>query len=54
VNVLALRTLAELLGDVHDPNAQQRLRDRINDLLGVDPDSQGAPPATDPVSPETR
>jgi len=54
VNVLALRTLAELLGDVHDPNAQQRLRDRIDDLLGVDPDSQRAPPATEPVSPEAR
>jgi len=39
---------------VHDPNAQQRLRDRIDDLLGVDPDSGGAPPATEPVSPETR
>lgn len=38
VNVLALRTLAELLGDVHDPEAQQNLRRRINDLLGRDPD----------------
>jgi len=38
VNVLALRTLAELLGDVHDPAAQQDLRRRINDLLGRDPD----------------
>lgn len=36
VNVLALRTLAELLGDVHDPDAQQDLRRRINDLLGGD------------------
>ncbi len=43
VNVLALRTLAELLGDVHDPTAQQRLRDRIDDLLGADPDSQRGP-----------
>jgi len=38
VNVLALRTLAELLGDVHDPDAQQDLRRRIDDLLGHDPD----------------
>ena len=38
VNVLALRTLAELLGDVHDPDAQRDLRRRINDLLGRDPD----------------
>ncbi len=38
VNVLALRTLAELLGDVHDPGAQQDLRRRIDDLLGHDPD----------------
>ncbi len=38
VNVLALRTLAELLGDVHDPDAQRDLRRRINNLLGRDPD----------------
>jgi len=38
VNVLALRTLAELLGDVHDPDAQRDLRRRINDLVGRDPD----------------
>lgn len=37
VNVLALRTLAELLGDVHDVAAQQELRRRINELLGHDP-----------------
>jgi uncharacterized membrane protein len=35
VNVLALRTLAELLGDVHDPQAQQSLLRQIDDLLGV-------------------
>jgi uncharacterized membrane protein len=39
VNVLALRTLAELLGDVHDEKAQQDLRRRIDELLGVDPDA---------------
>jgi uncharacterized membrane protein len=37
VNVLALRTLAELLGDVHDPDAQWDLRRRIDDLLRTDP-----------------
>lgn len=37
VNVLALRTLAELLGDVHDPQAAQHLREQIDDLLGGDP-----------------
>ena len=36
VNVLALRTLAELLGDVHDPRAQRDLLRRIDELLGVD------------------
>jgi uncharacterized membrane protein len=34
VNVLALRTLAELLGDVHDPQAQESLLQQIDDLLG--------------------
>jgi uncharacterized membrane protein len=34
VNVLALRTLAELLGDVHDPRAQESLLRQIDDLLG--------------------
>jgi len=38
VNVLALRTLAELLGDVHDVEAQRDLRARIEELLGADPD----------------
>ena len=42
VNVLALRTLAELLGDVHDLDAQRRLRIRIDDLLGADPEQAGA------------
>lgn len=39
VNVLALRTLAELLADVHDHDAQRDLRRRIDDLLGHDPDT---------------
>ncbi len=47
VNVLALRTLAELLGDVHDAVAQHDLRRRINDLLGRDPDRAGSVPPTD-------
>jgi len=38
VNVLALRSLAELLGDVHDQTNQQNLLRRINDLLGADPE----------------
>ncbi len=38
VNVLALRSLAELLGDAHDPNSEQDLRRRIDSLLGSDPD----------------
>lgn len=42
VNVLALRTLAELLGDVHDPQAQQDLKARIDELLRDDP--ADAPP----------
>lgn len=44
VNVLALRSLAELLGDVHDQKAQTALLRRIDDLLGADserpPDAQ--------------
>ena len=36
VNVLALRSLAELMADVHDPEAQAKLLRRINDLLGAD------------------
>jgi uncharacterized membrane protein len=47
VNVLALRTLAELLGDVHDVAAQQDLRRRINDLLGHDAQRDDSAP-TDP------
>jgi len=39
VNVLALRTLAELLGDVHDAEAQEDLKRRIDELLGGDPDT---------------
>ncbi len=38
VNVLALRSLAELLGDVHDQKAQTSLLHRIEDLLGTDPE----------------
>lgn len=38
VNTLALRALAEMLGDVHDPNAQRDLCRRITDLLGADPE----------------
>jgi len=37
VNVLALRALAELLGDAHDATAQRELRLRIRDLLDGDP-----------------
>lgn len=40
VNVLALRALAELLGDVHDRDAQRDLRRRIDALLGEDPESR--------------
>ena len=36
VNVLALRTLAELLGDVPDPTAQRRLLHAIKQLIGTD------------------
>ncbi len=43
VNVLALRTLAELLGDVHDPQAQQNLKTRIEELLGDDPAAAATP-----------
>jgi uncharacterized membrane protein len=39
VNVLALRALAELLGDVHDMEAQQDLRRRIDELLGGESES---------------
>jgi len=35
VNVLALRSLAELLGDVHDQKAQASLLHQINDLIGA-------------------
>lgn len=44
VNVLALRALAELLGDAHDLHAQQNLRRRIDDLLGVDPEGPAKGP----------
>jgi len=47
VNVLALRTLAELLGDVHDLDAQQDLRRRIDDLLGRDPEQADPAPRTE-------
>ncbi|HEY5334811.1 MAG TPA: DUF1003 domain-containing protein [Mycobacteriales bacterium] len=36
VNVLALRALAELLGDVHDQAMQRNLQRRIAELLGDD------------------
>ena len=36
VNVLALRTLAELLGDVPDPTAQRRLLNAIEQLIGTE------------------
>jgi len=38
VNVLALRALAELLGDVHDEEKQRDLQRRITDLVGEDTD----------------
>jgi uncharacterized membrane protein len=49
VNVLALRALAELLGDVHDKEAQQDLRRRINELLGGDsePDAPDSSSSTE-------
>ncbi len=37
VNVLALRSLAELLADVHGQTNQRNLLRRIDDLLGADP-----------------
>lgn len=43
VNELALRTLAALLGDVHDVEAQEKLKSRIQDLLGTDPDTPKQP-----------
>ena len=55
VNVLALRTLAELLGDVHDPKAQAALLHQIDDLLSLrpDPGSVDTPPSDQqvPLSP---
>ncbi len=53
VNVLALRTLAELLGDVHDPQAQEALRQQIDDLLGLrpDPGTIAEPAASDNQAP---
>lgn len=42
VNVLALRSLAQLLGDVPDIAVQRNLRVRIEDLLGVDVDRAGS------------
>jgi len=47
VNVLALRALAELLGDVHDPGTQQELLRRIDELLGMDATTEprGAAPS---------
>lgn len=47
VNILALRALAELLGDVRDKESERILLIRIGDLLGKDPDRQafaGLPP----------
>lgn len=51
VNILALRALAELLGDVHDPNTQRDLRGRIASLLGEDSNGATWPPTT-PRAPE--
>jgi len=45
VNVLALRTLAELLADVHDPGVRQNLQTRIQELIGADPPA-AAPPSS--------
>lgn len=47
VNVLALRALAELLGDVHDPGTQRELLRRIDELLGTDATTEprDAPPS---------
>ena len=45
VNVL--RTLAELLGDVHDYDARRDLRRRIDERLGHDPEHPDHPPATE-------
>lgn len=44
VNVVALRALVEILGDVHDPPARRDLRRRIDDLLGADPVRSAGPP----------
>jgi uncharacterized membrane protein len=48
VNVLALRALAQLLGDVRDTAAQQDLRRRINALLGTDSQHDGPNPSSSP------
>jgi uncharacterized membrane protein len=40
VNILALRALAELLGDVRDKESERILLIRIGDLLGRDPDRE--------------
>ncbi len=55
VNVLALRSLAELLGDVHDPKAQTALLHRIEDLLGTDSErpADAQPNAADAARPPT-
>ena len=42
VNVLALRTLAELIGEVPDAAAQRDLRARIEALLSADADHPGS------------
>ena len=49
VNVLALRTLAELLGDVQDLDAQRQLRTRIQELLGADPEASSGREADEEV-----
>lgn len=54
VNILALRTLAELLGDVHDAEAEKALKRQINELIGTDPDTPneaGESPTTDDPHP---
>lgn len=43
VNVLALRSLAQLMGDVHDQKAQASLLHQIIDLIG---DDRQEPPTT--------
>jgi uncharacterized membrane protein len=50
VNVLSLRALAELLGDVHDVAQQHYLLDRIADLLGDQVRVEASVPGAEDVS----